>query len=127
MNYPFFFSGLLSILFAVIHIMLGEKFVFIELKNHPIPNNIHGKIYTTWMQVTAGFLVVGTALIFLSFYPHYNHKDFAAVFILALLILNFLIFVSVLFARQREKVVGSTPQILLYLIIIILVLMGILL
>lgn len=125
MNYPFFIAGILSILFAVIHEMLGEKFVFFEFKKNPISKNIYNKIFTSWVQVTASFLVIGAALTYISFLPHLNRRDFAPFLILLFLVVDFLIFISVLASRQKEKLIASTPQIILYIIIILLISLGI--
>ncbi len=125
MNYLFFIAGILSVFFAVIHTMLGEKFVFYEFKKNPIAKNLYNKIFINWVQVTASFLVIGGALIYISFLPHLNRRDFAPALILIFLIVDFLIFLSVLFSRQKEKLIASSPQILLYIIIIILVFIGI--
>ena len=100
MNYYFFIAGVLSILFAIIHTMLGEKFVFYEFKKNPISKNIYNKLFINWLQVTASFLVIGMALIYISFLPHLNRRDFAPALILIFLVVDFLIFISVLFSRH---------------------------
>ena len=127
MNLLFLISGVLAIFLAAAHAAWGEKLIIPELRKANLSNLAKIGFYVSWHQITMVLLVSGLALAFLSFWGGFTGADTTAILIVCITIGNFLVFLVLSFIHQKELFGKSIPQIILFVTLIALILIGIIL
>ncbi len=125
MNVFYFIGGLLTIFLSVAHVFWGEKKIVKELKTSSLSELPKAGFYISYHQITMTLLISGLALIIISLFDSIKGINTLALFITILIIGNFSVFVGISLVKYRNLFAQTVPQLLFFLVLIILLFLGI--
>ena len=124
MNGYFLIAGLMLALLSVAHAIWGERRVFTVLTSNATDPETYLSVYVPWHQLTGVLLLSGIALVLTAFQP--SAPTSAPIFILALITANMLVFFGLVIGKKQTPMFARTlPQIVLFLLLIVLIILGI--
>jgi hypothetical protein len=124
MNGYFVIAGLLLALLSVAHAIWGERRVFTMLTPKTTDAETYLSVYVPWHQLTGALLLSGVALLLTAFQS--SAPTFVPIFVLALITSNMLVFLGLVIGKKQTQMFARTlPQIVLFLVLIVLIILGI--
>ena len=95
MNYHYLIAGALAIFLSIAHSVWGEKTIIPDLKNANLQELTVVGFYICWYQISTTLLASGIGLILLSFPDLIQYVKPTAIFILAITLCNFIVFLII--------------------------------
>jgi len=127
MSFILTYFGLLATLMSVTHALWGEKFLIPDLKKSSELNALPKVgLYIPWHQITNTLLMSGPALLIISFNDTIQGINILGLFIGFLIAGNFAVFILISLFKYRALFGQSIPQLIVFTLIIILIILGIL-
>lgn len=124
MNGYFLIAGLLLVVLSVAHAIWGERRVFTVLTPKTTNAETYLSVYVPWHQLTGALLLSGIALLLTAFQS--SVPKYVPIFILVLITSNLLVFFGIVIGKKQTQIFAQTlPQIILFLLLIILIILGI--
>ncbi|MFC1537614.1 hypothetical protein ACFL4P_02180 [Gemmatimonadota bacterium] len=124
MNVFFLISGVLAIILAVTHAVWGEKLIIPDLKKSGLPDLAKIGFHISWHQISMVLLVSGISLVVLAFLTDCAGSKVGATIIVGITSANFLVFLVLSFIQKKALFGKSIPQIILFVTLIALIIIG---
>jgi hypothetical protein len=122
---PFFMAGgVLSIILSIAHVVWGEKLVVPDLNKSDLPDLVKIGFYISWHQISMVLLVTGISLAVLAFLTDCAGSKVGATIIVGITSANFMVFLVLSYIHQRALFGKSIPQIILFVTLIALIIIG---
>jgi len=123
MNWFYLISGLLTVLIAVAHAIWGEKQIIPELKESKLSELTEAGFYISYHQITITLLVSGIALVIASMLDN-TVGIILAFFVLIIIIGNISVFIAISLSKYKSAFSQTVPQIIIYSIMVLLIILG---
>lgn len=128
MNIFFLLASILLFFLSIAHAIWGEKFIIKELNDKDISNDSKTGVAISWHQITFLLFLSGVAFGFLSFNNTMSFQNLLSLFLLILIAGNFLLFIAlIIFKKHISLLSKSLPQIVLFSLLILFIILGIIL
>jgi len=124
MNYNYLISGTLAIILSIAHSVWGEKTIIPDLKKANLQELTIAGFYISWYQINITLLVSGIGLILLSFSDSIEYVKTTVIFISAIMLCNFLVFLIISAAKHKAIFARTIPQTVLFIIMIVMMVLG---
>lgn len=123
MKWLYLISGLLTILIAVAHAIWGEKQIIPDLKKSKLSEITEAGFYVSYHQITNTLLASGIALVLAAIIDNIVGNALA-LFILIIIIGNISVFIGISLSKYKSVFGQTVPQIIIYSVIILLIILG---
>ena len=126
MNLFYLIGGIISLFLSVAHAFWGEKNLTSDLKSSNVPDETIISYSISWHQISKNLLVTGVTLVIISFLDLIIGFDILALFITIQIIGNILVYSLILIIKKKSELFKKTlPQLLIFTIMVIFILLGI--
>ena len=127
MNIYFLIAGILCVLLSIAHAIWGERIILKEMRSSNLGDESQTGFLITWYQISGVLLTSGVAFIIMSTIINQDLIRFTALALLAIIGLNFTIFLFLSAWKYKPLLKGSIPQLIMFSALIVLILLGVLL
>jgi hypothetical protein len=124
MNWFYLAAGALTLFLSIAHAIWGQKTIIAELKDSGLSEMARSGFFVSWHQTTAMLFITGLTLILMALGLFKTTKPMG-IFILCLVIGNFLVFTVTCVLWHRPILVQTLPQTLMFVVLIVLIAVGI--
>ena len=127
MNIYFLIAGILCALLSIAHAIWGERVILKEMRSSNLGDESQIGFLITWYQISGVLFTSGVAFIVMSTLINLDLIRFTAFVLLTIIGLNFTIFLVLSAWKYRPLLKGSIPQLVLFTLLIILIILGVVL